>query len=181
MVTSKGKIQSEVYNNEPIVKGSKKLWFINGDLVRFYHSSRSTGMVTFYNITKDRLETCLRSDFRRNRQKAYTIMETSILVNRHRKHMPRLIRQGTIPGAVGNTFGGRTGWQIRSYYSEDHVKEIRAILASIHIGQPRKDKLVTNNMTPTSQELTRRMGEGMLTYTKTEDGRFIPLWSETIK
>ena len=35
-------------------------------------------------------------------------------------------------------------------------------------------------MTPTTQELTRRMGDGILTYTKTEDGRFIPVWSENI-
>jgi hypothetical protein len=28
--------------------------------------------------------------------------------------------------------------------------------------------------------LTRRMGDGILTYTKTEDGRFIPVWSESI-
>ena len=180
MATTKGKIQSEEYNREPIIKGNQKIWFLNGDLVRMYHSSRSTGMVTVYNITKDRLETCLRSDFRRNRQRAYTVAETAKLVNRHRKYIPDLIKRGMIPAPVGSSFEGKRGWQVRAYYSEDHVKEIRAILASIHIGQPRKDKLITNNMTPTSQELTRRMGDGILTYTKTEDGRFIPVWSESI-
>jgi hypothetical protein len=180
MATTKGKIQSEEYNREPVIKGNQKIWFLNGDLVRLYHSSRSTGMVTVYNITKDRLETCLRSDFRRNRQRAYTVAETAKLVNRHRKYIPDLIKRGMIPPPMGSSFDGKRGWQIRAYYSEDHVKEIRAILASIHIGQPRKDKLITNNMTPTSQELTRRMGDGILTYTKTEDGRFIPVWSESI-
>ena len=180
MDTSKRKIQSEEYNNEPIVKGNQKVWFLNGDLVRLYHSSRSTGMVTVYNINKDRIETCMRSDFRKNREKAYTVAQTATLVNRHRKYMPDLIKRGVIPKPVGSSLDGKTGWQIRSYYSESHVKEIRAILASIHIGQPRKDKLITNNMTPTTQELTRRMGDGILTYTKTEDGRFIPVWSESI-
>jgi hypothetical protein len=137
-------------------------------------------MVTVYNINKDRIETCLRSDFRRNRQRAYTIAETAKLVNRHRKYMPSLIKRGVIPKPVGSSINGKTGFQIRAYYSEDHVREIRAILASIHIGQPRKDGLITNNSTPTSQELTRRMGDGILTYTKTEDGRFIPVWSESI-
>ena len=70
MATTKGKIQSEEYNREPVIRGNRKIWFLNGDLIRLYHSSRSTGMVTVYNITKDRLETCLRSDFRRNRQRA---------------------------------------------------------------------------------------------------------------
>lgn len=180
MATTKGKIQSEEYNREPVIKGNQKIWFLNGDLVRLYHSSRSTGMVTVYNITKDRLETCLRSDFRRNRQRAYTVAETAKLVNRHRKYIPDLIKRGMIPAPVGSSFEGKRGWQVRAYYSEDHVKEIRAILASIHIGQPRKDKLITNNMTPTSQELTRRMGDGILTYVKTEDGRFVPVWSESI-
>jgi hypothetical protein len=180
MATAKGKIQSEAYNNEPVIAGNKKVWFLNGDLVRLHHSSRSTGMVTVYNINKDRLETCLRSDFKRNRQRAYTIAETAKLINRHRKYIPSLIKRGVIPPPVGSSFGAKTGFQIRAYYSEDHVRDIRAILASIHIGQPRKDGLVTNNMTPTSQELTRRMGDGILTYTRTEDGRYIPVWSESI-
>jgi hypothetical protein len=180
MATTKGKIQSQEYNNEPVITGKIKVWFVNGSLVRIHHRSRSTGMITFYNITEDRLETCLLSDFKKNREKAYTVAETAILVNRHRKYMPRLIKEGKIPAPIGSKLNGERGWQIRSYYSESQVKEIRAILASIHIGQPRKDKLITNNMTPTSQELTRRMGEGILTYTKTEDGRYIPVWSESI-
>jgi len=71
MATAKGKIQSEEYNGESVISGSKKIWFLNNDLVRLHHSSRSTGMVTVYNINKDRLETCLRSDFRRNKKSIY--------------------------------------------------------------------------------------------------------------
>ena len=59
-----------------------------------HHSSRSTGLVTVYNITKDRLETCLRTDFRKNRQRAYTVADTARLVNRHRKYFPTLIKNG---------------------------------------------------------------------------------------
>ena len=180
MVTGKGIIESEIYNNDSVIKGSKKIWFLNGDLVRLYHSSRSTGLVSVYNITKDRIETCLRTDFRKNREKAYTVAETAKLINRHRKYMPTLIKKGIIPPPIGSRLNGQRGWQIRSYYSESTVQAIRDILASIHMGQPRKDGLVTNNMTPTNQELTRRMGKGILTYTRTDDGRYIPIWSENI-
>lgn len=180
MDSSPRKIESKNYNNQPIISGNKNVWFLNGNLVRLYHSSRSTGMVTVYNITQDRLETCLRSDFRKNRQRAYTVAETAKLVNRHRKYFPSLIKRGVIPPPLGSKVNGTRGWQIRSYYSESQVKEIRDILASIHIGRPRKDNLITNNMTPTSQELTRRTGDGILVYTKTEDGRFIPIWQETL-
>lgn len=180
MDTSKRTSVSEEYNNEPIITGKKTVWFLNGDLVKIHHYTRSTGLITVYNITKDRLESCLIKDFKQNREKAYTMVETAKLINRHRKYLPSLIKRGVIPPPIGALKDGERRWQIRAYYSESHIKEIRAILASIHIGQPRKDKLVTNNMTPTSQELTRRMGEGILTYTKTEDGRFIPIWNETI-
>lgn len=180
MVSRKGNIESQKYNNEPVILGSKKVWFLNGDLVKVYHSSRSTGLVSLYNINKDRVETCFVNDFKKNRLKAYTVAETAQLVNRHRKYFPKLIKDGVIPPPTGSTVDGRRGWQIRSYYSELQVRQIRDILASIHIGQPRKDGLITNNMTPTKQELTRRMGEGILVYTKTEDGRFIPIWSENI-
>jgi hypothetical protein len=180
MDTSKGKIVSQEYNNEPVIKGNQKVWFLNGDLVRPHHFNRSNGLVTVYNIIQDRLETCLISDFKKKREKAYTVGQTANLVNRHKKYMPSLIKRGVIPPPLGSQKGGKTGWQVRSYYSESQVKEIRDILASIHIGQPRKDGLVTNNMTPNKQELTRRMGEGILTYTRTEDGRFIPVWNESI-
>ena len=33
---------------------------------------------------------------------------------------------------------------------------------------------------PTEQELTHRMGRGMLTYTRLGDGRFVPIWEETV-
>jgi hypothetical protein len=170
----------EAYNSAPVIPGSKKVWFLNGDLVRTHHLNRSNGIMSVYNINKDRLESCLVTDFKRNRKKAYTVGETAILVNRHKKYMPSLMKRGIIPHPAGSQKGGATGWQVRSYYSELQVHEIRDILATYHIGQPRKDKLITNDITPTKQELTRRMGDGILTYTRTEDGRFIPVWNEEI-
>jgi hypothetical protein len=170
----------EEYNNAEVVPGNKKVWFLNNKLVRVYHINRSNGIMSVYNIIDDKIESCLVSDFKKNREKAYTVGQTADLVNRHKKYMPSLIKRGVIPGPVGSQAGGKTGFQVRSYYSHSQVKEIRDILASIHIGQPRKDKLITNDITPSPQELTRRLGDGILTYTKTEDGRFIPVWSESI-
>jgi hypothetical protein len=170
----------EAYNSAPVIPGSKKVWFLNGDLVRIHHLNRSNGIMSVYNIIKDRIESCLVTDFKRNRKKAYTVGETAILVNRHKKYLPSLMKRGVIPYPTGSQKGGATGWQVRSYYSELQVHEIRDILATYHIGQPRKDKLITNDITPTKQELTRRMGDGILTYTRTEDGRFIPVWNEEI-
>jgi hypothetical protein len=120
------------------------------------------------------------SDFKKNREKAYTVKETSILVNRHQKYLPQLMKRGRIPYPTGAQKNGVRAWQVRSYYSESQVREIRDILSSYSVGAKRKDGLITNNSVPTIQELNRRMGSGILTYTRTEDGKFIPLWSETL-
>jgi len=174
------KVTMEEYNASPPIVGSKKVWFLNGKLVRSHHINRSNGIMSIYNIIDDQIESCLVSDFKKNRLRAYTVGETAILVNRHKKYMPSLMKRGIIPNPTGSQKGGATGWQVRSYYSELQVREIRDILATYHMGQPRKDKLITNDITPSKQELTRRMGDGILTYTRTEDGRFIPIWSESI-
>lgn len=168
------------YNQASVIPGSKKVWFLNGDLVRSHHINRSNGIMSVYNIIQDRIESCLITDFKRNRERAYTVGETADLVNRHKKYLPDLMNRGVIPYPLGAQKGGARGWQVRSYYSESQVREIRDILASYHMGRPRNDKLITNDITPSIQELTRRMGDGILTYTKTEDGRFIPVWSESI-
>jgi len=180
MANHHGYVSMETYNSMPVIPGSKKVWFLNGDLVRIYHSNRSNGIMSLYNINKDRIESCLVSDFKKNRERAYTVGETAQLVNRHKKYMPSLMNRGVVPKPTGSQKGGETGWQVRSYYSESQVRDIRDILATYHQGRPRKDKLITNDITPSSQELTRRMGDGILTYTRTEDGRFIPVWTESI-
>jgi len=170
----------EEYNDAPVIVGSKKVWFLNGDLVRTHHYNKSNGIMSVYNIIKDRIESCLVADFKKNRERAYTVKETADLVNRHPKYLSDLMWKQAIPFAIGAQKDGVRAWQVRSYYSESQVKEIRDILATQHMGRPRGDKLITNNVTPSYQELTRRMGDGMLTYVKTPDGQFIPIWSETI-
>lgn len=170
----------EEYNQSPVVPANKKVWFLNGDLVRVHHINRSNGIMSVYNIIKDQIESCLISDFKKNRERAYTVGQTADLVNRHKKYLPSLMFREVIPYPTGSQKGGARGWQVRSYYSESQVRAIRDILATYHMGRPREDKLITNNITPSPQELTRRMGDGILTYTRTEDGRFIPIWSESI-
>jgi len=173
-------LDRDQYNSAPVIQANKTVWFLNGNLVKKHHLNRSNGIMSVYNITKDRIESCLISDFKKNRERAYSVKNTAELVNRHPKYLPSLMKEGTIPYPTGAKKDGVRGWQIKSYYSESQVRQIRDILATYHMGRPRGDGLITNDATPTIQELTRRMGDGILTYTRTEDGRFIPLWAETL-
>lgn len=174
------RVPMDEYNEREIRKPTGKVWFLNGELHRVYHRNRAAGLITLYNINQDKLVTIRNEEWVKKRQKAYSMKETGVLVNRHPKYIPYLVRMGTIPPPVGSQKGGGRGLRVRCYYSEDMVFEIRDILASRSWGGPRKDGLITNNHTPTVQELRRRMGDELLQYTKDENGKIIPIWSETI-
>lgn len=158
----------------------RKIWFINEDLVRVIHSNRAQGIITFENITKDRRESMHYVDFRKKRKRAFTMTESAKMLNIHRKRLPNLIKEGKLPPPIGALPNGERRWQHRAYYSEDTLIETRRMLAMIHWGKKRKDGLVTNNRTPSEQELTYMMGSGTMLYAKSSSGEFVPVYSETI-
>lgn len=60
----------ESYNNAPVIPGNKKVWFLNGDLVRIHHLNKSNGIMSVFNINKDQIESCLVADFKKYRLRA---------------------------------------------------------------------------------------------------------------
>jgi hypothetical protein len=180
MASKNGADEGGNLNLKPIIKPKTKIWFLNGDLIRVVHTSRSAGIITLYNKTKDEMMTTTIVEFKKKRKKAFTVKETAQLLNCHVKHIPRLVKKGVIPEPVGELPGGKRAFHYLSYYSEDTIMEARKAMSLIHQGQPRKDGLITNNKTPTEQELRYAMGDGILLYTKDENGNFIPIFSETI-
>ena len=180
MATGSRKEESGEHDIAIIRRPRRKVWFLNEDLVRVEHNSRAAGIVTLYNLTKDRRETTTIIEFKKKRKRAFTVKETAQLLNCHRKHIPRLVKRGFIPQPMGELPNGERAWHYLSYYSEDVIMEARKAMSQIHHGAKRKDGLTTNNKTPTEQELRYAMGDGILLYTKTEDGRFIPIFNETI-
>ena len=180
MASSSREEESESNSIKVVKRPRRKIWFLNGDLMREEHTSRAAGMVTLYNITQARRETTTVIEFKKKRKRAFTVKETAQLLNCHRKHIPRLVKRGIIPDPVGELPGGERAFHHLSYYSEDVIMEARKAMSQIHHGAARKDGLITNNKTPTEQELRYSMGDGILLYTKTEDGRFIPIYNETI-
>ena len=52
-------------------------------------------------------------------------------------------------------------------------------MATIHMGRPRRDGRVTPRKDVLSErDLRSLLGDAIMLYTKTEDGRFIPVWQE---
>lgn len=167
--------------NLPVVqRPRRKTWFLDNDLVRMVHVSRAQGLVTLWNCTKSVQMTMTMVEFKRKRRRAYTVSEAAKLLNYHRKSIPRLVKNGFLPPPVGELHGGETAFHHLSYYSEDHIWEARNLMAQTHMGRARKDGLITNNKIPTEQELRYAMGDGLIYYVKNEDGKYIPVFSETV-
>ena len=158
----------------------KKAWFLNGDLVRITHVSRAQGIVILWNCTKAVQMTSSLVEFKRKRKRAFNITETAKLLNYHKKSIPRLVKAGLLPPPIGELPEGKTAFHHLSYYSEDHIWEARNLMAQTHMGRARRDGRVTNNKTPTEQELKYAMGEGIMYYVKNDEGRFIPVFNETV-
>lgn len=180
MATGNREEESQNNNIKIIKRPRRKVWFLNNDLVRIEHISRAVGIVTLHNLTQDRRETTTMIEFKKKRKRAFTVKETAQLLNYHRKHLPRLVKKGLIPDPVGELPGGERAFHYLSYYSEEVIMEARKAMSQVHHGAARKDGLTTNNKTPTEQELRYAMGDGILLYTKTEDGKFVPIYNETI-
>jgi len=175
MAGKNGKSSSK--ESERQVKPSNSLFFVDGNLVRFINKNRGMNIVNIFDIIEQKDKTMLLSDFKKHRKRAYTVVSTARLLNRGPAQIYRYIDQGLIPPPVGAQPGGKRMFTKKSYYSEDHVFEIREAMSKIHFGRPRKDGRITNNVL-TEQELRAKMGDALLLYTRTKDGEFIPVWSE---
>jgi hypothetical protein len=180
MVTKGRDIRGDSIQLPTINKKKSKKWFIGGQLVTVYARNRAANLVYLRDIKTDVLYTMTGVDFKKKRKKAYSIKETAALLNYHEKSIPRLVKKGWLPEPVSAGPGGVRQFGYRSYFCEDDIYECREAMASTHIGRPRKDGLITNRKTPTEQELRAAMGDGQVYYVRTEDGRFVPIFSETI-
>lgn len=171
---SKGKSQRS-FNLAP----SKVIFFINGELVRLLHSNRAANVCSLYNFNQSKEQNMLYTDFKKHRKRAYTVANTLRIFKRSRMQLERWIKDGIIPPPVGATPGGVRKFTKLSYYSEDNIFAIRSAISKIHKGRPRKDGRITASKDiPSERDLRSLLGDAIMLYTKTEDGRFIPVWQE---
>lgn len=165
-------------NTDKIILPLKRIFFINNELIKVIHINRASNIVEFFNVPQQKTQSMLYTDFKRYRKRAYSIANTAKLLNRSRLQFGKYIASGLIPEPIGDNISGERGWQNRAYYSEDQIFEIREIMTEIHFGRPRLDGKSTPRNVPTEQDLRSKMGDAIMLYTKTSDGRFIPTWQE---
>lgn len=161
------------------IKPSSKVFFINNELVKLIHINRPNDICKFYNFIQEKEQSMIYSDFKKHRKKAYKVIDTARIFKRSKMQLERWIEKELISPPIGATQGGKRTFRRLSYYSEDDLFTIRSVLATIHIGRPRKDGFVNPSKDiPTEKELRSFIGDAIMLYTKTKDGEFIPVWAE---
>lgn len=158
---------------------SKVIFFLNGELVKLTHSNRAMNICYLYNYNQDKEQSMLLTDFKKHRKRAFTVKNTLKVFKKSRNQLERWIKKEIIPPPTGATKGGKRIFRTLSYYSEDDIFLIRSMISKIHQGRPRKDGRITSSKNiPSESDLRSLLGEAIMLYTKTEDGRFIPVWQE---
>lgn len=160
------------------VKPASRLYFLEGELMRADEIVVSSNIVYLTNVTKGTTHTMLYTDFKKHRKRAYTVAAAAALLDRGSAQMRRYINSGLIKAPVGGMIGGVRKFGIHAYYSEDDLFDIREALTTVHRGRPRADGKVTPSRVLTEAQLRARMGDALMLYTRTEDGRFVPVWAE---
>lgn len=161
-----------------VIKPSATIFFLDKKLVKVITSNRGANIVYLYNMTDAKNQTMLRSDFRKNRKRAYLVIDAARLLKISEDSIYRYIKSGAIDPPTGSLPGGERRFRKKSYYSEDYIFVIREAMTKISPGRPRSDGIVSNSKVLTEEELRARMGDALILYTRTEDGRYIPVWQE---
>jgi len=164
---------------EQSITPSKSVFFLNNELVRFIHGNRALNICSIYNYRLQKEQSMLYTDFKKHRKRAYSVKNTLKIIKRSRMQLERYIKDGLISPPTSTSADGKRTFRKLSFYSEDNIFEIREAMAKIHGGRPRKDgRTTTRKDVPSERDLRSLLGDAIMLYTRTEDGRFIPIWQE---
>lgn len=153
-----------------------RFFFLNDHLHKVLHVSRAQDLVTAYDFMEHRAKVYPWADVKRKMQNAYTISQAAKLVGRHRDRIVRYIRSGDIKEPQ-REYNLDTKEPYRYFFSEDDMMELHEFMASLHIGRPRKDGRITNNMLPTREQFKSLIKTNNVLYIKDGD-EFVPVWKE---
>ena len=121
-MATKGR-KSKESRGERVIEPCKRIFFVERKLYRVILSNKSQNIVYLFSINEGKEQAMLLSDFRKNRKRAYTIIDTARLLNRAEAQMHRYIDQGIAPPPIGAAIGGVRTFHKKSYYSEDEAIE----------------------------------------------------------
>ena len=142
-------------------------FFLNGKVHKVLRLSRARDEVIAWSYLDKKRMMYSYSQVDKNMEKAYTILETSKILGRHRVTIEEYILQGKIrqPQKVYPISNPESTWS-KYMLSESDILDIHQFI--IDAGHIRD--------LPSKAELQALLKHSLIMYTKTEDGKFVPVW-----
>jgi hypothetical protein len=145
-----------------------RYFFLNDKIHKVLRSSRSKDeLVAWCYIDKKRVMYSY-SQAKKNMEKAYTIVEVSAMLNKHRVTIQDYILEGKVLTpekiySIGNP--DNLAWS-KYMFNQKHILDIHQhILDSGH-----------SKEIPSKAEVQALLKNNLVLYTKTEEGKFVPVW-----
>ena len=142
-------------------------FFLNGKVHKVLRLSRARDEVIAWSYLDKKRMMYSYSQVDKNMEKAYTILEASKILGRHRVTVEEYILQGKIkqPQKVYPISNPDSTWS-KYMLSESDILDIHQFI--IDAGHIRD--------LPSKLELQALLKHNLIMYTKTEDGKFVPVW-----
>ena len=142
-------------------------FFLTGKVHKVLKLSRATDEVIAWSYLDKKRMMYSYSQVDKNMEKAYTIIEASKILGRHRVTVEEYILQGKIkqPQKVYPISNPDSTWS-KYMLSESDILDIHQFI--IDAGHIRD--------LPSRSELQALLKHNLIMYTKTEDGKFVPVW-----
>lgn len=142
-------------------------FFLNGKVHKVLRLSRARDEVIAWSYLDKKRMMYSYSQVDKNMEKAYTILEVSKILGRHRVTIEEYILQGKIkrPQKVYPISNPESTWS-KYMLSESDILDIHQFI--IDAGHIRD--------LPSKSELQALLKHNLIMYTRTEDGKFVPVW-----
>ncbi len=142
-------------------------FFLNGKVHKVLRLSRARDEVIAWSYLDKKRVMYSYSQVDKNMEKAYSISEVSKILGRHRVTIEEYILQGKIrqPQKVYPISNPESTWS-KYMLSESDILDIHQFI--IDAGHIRD--------LPSKAELQALLKHSLIMYTKTEDGKFVPVW-----
>lgn len=155
-----------------------KYFYLNSDLHKVLRIVRAQDYVEAWSYREGKVKGYVWSDVRKRMENAIPLMKVSELIGRHRVQIENYILRGNIrtPQRLYSLDESRKPGKYM--FSESDVMDLHDYLLTVHIGRPRADGRITPKNMPSKSELRAMMRHDTVTYVKTSDGEFTPVWKE---
>ena len=142
-------------------------FFLNGQIHKILKKSRARDELVAWCYPEKKRVLYSYSQVERHMQNAYTAKEAAELLNKHKVTIEEYILQGKIkePQRVYPIGNPDSTWN-KFMFSESDILDIHQFII---------DTGYSKNV-PSRAELQALLKHNMILYTKTEEGRFVPVW-----